>query len=149
MATFFFYSGYGLMSSYLKKENYLKSFFNKRIMKVVIPYIIAIIITFFTYLLTKYKLTPMEIFNSFFDGEPVVRFSWYVLVILYFYVIFYITAKMFKEKSKINIAILIGTILYCLFATKYLSLNNWWINSCFSFFIGIYWASYKEKHIFQ
>ncbi len=147
VAIFFFYSGYGLMSSYLKKENYLKKFFSKRIMKVLIPYIIAVIITFLTYLLTKYKLTPMEIFNSFFDGEPVVRFSWYVLVIFYFYVIFYITAKILKEKSKINIAIFIGTILYCLFATNYLSLNNWWVNSCFSFFIGVYWASYKDKYI--
>lgn len=149
VATFFFYSGYGLMSSYLKKENYLKSFFSKRIMKVLIPYIIAIIITYLTYLLTKYKLTPMEIFNSFFDGDPVVRFSWYVLVILYFYVIFYITAKLFKEKYKINIAILIGTIFYCLFATNYLSLNNWWINSCFSFFIGVFWASYKDKYVMR
>ena len=41
VSAFFFYSGYGLMTSYLKKENYLKDFWNKRIMKIVIPYIIA------------------------------------------------------------------------------------------------------------
>ena len=50
VSAFFFYSGYGLMTSYLKKESYLKDFLNKRIMKIVIPYIIAIIFTGLAYL---------------------------------------------------------------------------------------------------
>ena len=75
VSAFFFYSGYGLMTSYLKKENYLKDFLNKRIMKIVIPYIIAIIFTILVYLLTG-QLTPRKIFNSLVEGEPVVRFSW-------------------------------------------------------------------------
>lgn len=146
VAAFFFYSGYGLMNSYLNNDNYLEKFFKKRVMKLLLPYILALTVTFFTFLLTKYKLTPKEIFNSFFDGEPVVRFSWYVQVILYFYILFYVAAKLFKNKVKINVVIFAGTIFYCLFATKYLSMGNWWVNSCFSFFAGIYWTSYKDKY---
>lgn len=147
VAAFFFYSGYGLMVNYLKKKNYLDNFFNKRIMKIVIPYIISIILTFFSYLLTEYKLTFGEIFNSLFNGDPVVRFSWYVLTIIILYIIFYISAKFLKDKKRINISIFLGTILYCIVATMLLSLNNWWINSCFAFFIGVYWASYRDKYI--
>ena len=145
VSAFFFYSGYGLMISYLKKENYLKDFLNKRIMKIVIPYIIAIIFTILTYLLTG-QLTPRKIFNSLVEGEPVVRFSWYVSAIIILYVVFYLSAKFLKRKKMINIAVFGGTILYCIVVNNILGFNNWWVNSCFAFFIGIYWASYKEKY---
>ena len=145
VSAFFFYSGYGLMISYLKKENYLKDFLNKRIMKIVIPYIIAIIFTILTYLLTG-QLTPRKVFNSLVEGEPVVRFSWYVLAIIILYVVFYLSAKFLKRKKMINIAVFGGTILYCIVVNNILGFNNWWVNSCFAFFIGIYWASYKEKY---
>lgn len=133
------------MTSYLKKENYLKDFLNKRIMKIVIPYIIAIIFTILTYLLTG-QLTPRKVFNSLVEGEPVVRFSWYVLAIIILYVVFYLSAKFLKKKKMINIAVFGGTILYCIVVNNILGFNNWWVNSCFAFFIGIYWASYKEKY---
>lgn len=133
------------MTSYLKKENYLKDFLNKRIMKIVIPYIIAIIFTILAYLLTG-QLTPRKIFNSLVEGEPVVRFSWYVLAIIILYVVFYLSAKFLKKKKMINIAVFGGTILYCIVINNILGFNNWWVNSCFAFFIGIYWASYKEKY---
>ena len=133
------------MMSYLKKENYLKDFLNKRIMKIVIPNIIAIIFTILVYLLTG-QLTPRKIFNSLVEGEPVVRFSWYMLAIISLYVVFYLSAKFLKKKKMINIAVFGGTILYCIVVNNILGFNNWWVNSCFAFFIGIYWASYKEKY---
>ena len=82
-----------------KKENYLKDFWNKRIMKIVIPYIIAIIFTILAYLLTR-QLSLRKIFNSLVEGEPVVRFSWYVLAIIILYIVFYLSAKFLKKKKK-------------------------------------------------
>lgn len=114
-------------------------------MKIVIPYIIAIIFTILAYILTG-QLTPRKIFNSLVEGEPVVRFSWYVLAIIILYVVFYLSAKFLKKKKMINIAVFGGTILYCIVINNILGFNNWWVNSCFAFFIGIYWASYKEKY---
>ncbi len=145
VSAFFFYSGYGLMTSYLKKESYIKDFLNKRIMKIVIPYIIAIMFTGLAYLLTR-QLTPRKIFNSLVEGEPIVRFSWYVLAIIILYVVFYLSAKFLKKKKMINIAVFGGTILYCIVVNNVLGFNNWWVNSCFAFFIGIFWASYKERY---
>ena len=81
-----------------KKENYLKDFLNKRIMKIVIPYIIAIIFTILVYLLTG-QLTPRKIFNSLVEGEPVVRFSWYMLAIISLYVVFLFISQVSKKKK--------------------------------------------------
>lgn len=102
-------------------------------------------LTILVYLLTG-QLTPRKIFNSLVEGEPVVRFSWYMLAIISLYVVFYLSAKFLKKKKMINIAVFGGTILYCIVINNILGFNNWWVNSCFAFFIGIYWASYKEKY---
>ena len=45
VAIFFFCSGYGLLKSYITKENYLKGFIKKRIIKsIVVPFYINVII---------------------------------------------------------------------------------------------------------
>lgn len=61
VAVFFFYSGFGLMESYLKKPNYLRGFFSKRIVKLLIPHCMALLITYYVTLLTQYKLTPTKL----------------------------------------------------------------------------------------
>ncbi len=123
------------MTSYLKKRELSKKiFWNKRIMKIVIPYIIAIIFTILAYLLTRQLSLRKKFFNSLVEGEPVVRFSWYVLAIIILYIVFYLSAKFLKKKKKmINIAVFGGTILYCIVVNNILGFNNWWVNSCFAF----------------
>ena len=69
-----------------------------------------------------------------------------MLAIIILYIVFYLSAKFLKKKKMINIAVFGGTILYCIVVNNILGFNNWWVNSCFAFFIGIYWASYKEKY---
>lgn len=147
VAVFFFYSGFGLMGSYLKKPNYLRGFFSKRIVKLLIPYCMALLITYYVTLLTQYKLTPHEIVQSFFDSDPVVPYSWYVLAILFFYTLFYLSARLFPHKAVINGVILVGTICYCFYSITQVSFSSWWLSSCFSFFAGVHWASYREVYL--
>lgn len=147
VAVFFFYSGFGLMESYLKKPNYLRGFFSKRIVKLLISYCMALLITYYVTLLTQYKLTPDEIVQSFFDGDPVVPYSWYVLAILFFYTLFYFSARLFPHKAVINGVILVGTICYCFYSITQVSFSSWWLSSCFSFFAGVHWASYREVYL--
>ena len=40
VAAFFFISGYGVMSGYIKDNNYLNSFLKKRFIKLILPYMI-------------------------------------------------------------------------------------------------------------
>ena len=146
VAVFFFYSGYGLMTGYMQKENYLKGFFKKRIAKILIPYLISGAVTFLAHLLMRYKFTPSEIFNSLFTGDPIVKYSWYVLVILLLYLIFYIAARFLKKPILILPAVLAGTVGYAVIVETQFSWGNWTINSCLAFSFGILFAMYRDKY---
>lgn len=146
VAVFFFYSGYGLMTGYMQKENYLKGFFKKRIAKILIPYLISGVVTFLAHLLMRYKFTPSEIFNSLFTGDPIVKYSWYVLVILLLYLIFYIAARFLKKPILILPAVLAGTVGYAVIVETQFSWGNWTINSCLAFSFGILFAMYRDKY---
>ncbi len=145
VAIFFFYSGFGLMTNYVVRENYLKAFVSKRILKILIPYVLSFFITWLGYLLTKYKYTPREVINSLFDGDPVVRYSWYVLTILIFYTVFYLSCKILKHPKAVLLGIFLGTVIYCIVVTNSFSWGNWTINSCFAFCLGTIMAVYKEN----
>ena len=112
VAIFFFYSGYGLMLNYSEHDNYLKSFFSKRLLKIIFPYLTSMFLTWIGYVLTKYKFTLREMLNSLFDGNPFVRYSWYVLAIIILYIVFFLSAKIFKSPKKMLIGIFIGTLIY-------------------------------------
>lgn len=45
-----------------------------------------------------------------------VPYSWYVLAILFFYTLFYLSARLFPHKAVINGVILVGTICYCFYS---------------------------------
>ncbi len=145
VAIFFFYSGYGLMLNYSKCDNYLKSFFSKRLMKIILPYLVSMLMTWLGYLLIKYKFTPREMLNSIFDGNPFVRYSWYVLTIIVLYIVFFLSGKIFKSPKKMLGGIFIGTLLYSVVVISKFSWGNWTINSCFSFLFGAAASIYQER----
>ena len=89
---FFLISGYGLTYSFKNKDNYLQGFYH-RILTVALPYII------------------INLFGLF---VPWIRFgsggTFFVNVMLLFYVLFYITHKIFKKYADCMLCLLI--ILY-------------------------------------
>ena len=83
---FFFISGYGLTVSMLTKKDYFSSS-KKRFLKVIIPFINAIIVYTIYYSLQGEILKQ----NIFF----VVKYCWFIYEILALYIVFFITYKKF------------------------------------------------------
>lgn len=98
VAFFFFCSGYGLVKSWLSKPNYIENFWKKRMVKILCPYVIANVL----YLIVKLALNDMDgltSFKSFVSGGGVVKYSWYVIAIIYFYIAFYLCFRIFGKRS--------------------------------------------------
>ncbi|QVK17643.1 acyltransferase [Mycoplasmatota bacterium] len=145
VGVFFFISGYGLMTQYINKEDYLESFIKKRIPKLLFPYIITIVIYIFFYNITGEVITTFDVILSLFNGEPIVAFSWYVLATLVFYIIFYIIALLFQRSyNMIIVSMFLGMVVYAIICII-LGYGYWWYSSCFTFVIGMFWAVYKNK----
>lgn len=97
---FFFFSGYGLTYQLYNKKNYLNTFFEKRLFKILVPFFLSNII----YIL--YNVVFNGIYYSFNDIlkyiigiELINPISWYVVAILWLYIGFYTSFKYIKRKT--------------------------------------------------
>ena len=94
VSIFFFISGWGTMYGYLKKEDYLNGFVSRKITKILIPYLIAIILYSAAEIATGSSF--IECLESFAVGSPVAKYSWYIIAVFVYYIEFWIA---FKQKK--------------------------------------------------
>lgn len=149
VAVFFFLSGYGLQKKNLTDSSYHKGFLSKRVLSIFIPYVIMSFIYWCAYALLGDVRTPSVIFYNFIkNGDPIVWFSWYVVNILIFYIVYYVLMKIFKQNRPGMI--LGGVFYYIIYALlcRKLSFGQWWYQTSLLPVLGIFLASY-EKHILE
>ncbi len=86
-----------------------------------------------------------DIFFMMLKGETIVNYSWYVINILLFYLLFYLLMKIFGNKYTY---IILATGLSCvawIYMCKYLNWGRWWYNSTHLLVVGMIWATYEHK----
>lgn len=143
VSVFFFISGYGLQVSYARKGDfYLDSFFSRRFLKVLVPYILATFL--YCVLLWSPDQFRWESFTSLLtEGKTILPFSWYVIEILVFYLFFYISYRYFHDAW--SLIILLTLVLALMYATFRLQYGNaWWISSL-AFPTGILFAKWEKR----
>ena len=143
VSVFFFLSGYGLYVQNERKENYLNNFLGKRLSRILIPFMVISSIYLIYRNLNGQELTISFFVNLFKKGSTVIYNGWFVNIIILMYVFFYISFKMFSNRT---ISILINTILivvYIILAIR-LEYGFWWYNSSLPFVLGLLWAKNKE-----
>lgn len=117
VSLFFFCSGYGVMKKYILDEHYLDDFLAKRLNGVYIPYIITTILWFLTNSIFLWKDFDKDtmfnlIINSIFLIGTSLPFAWYVLVVLIWYLVFFLVAKIFKDSKKILFCLLVLDVIW-------------------------------------
>ncbi len=155
-ALFFFFSGYGLLYSFLLKKDYLDGFLKKRLPSVLIPFWITNILIVIAqkflgtdnndFLSTVKDIVGVTLVNS--NG-------WFVIEIVILYLLFYVIFSVVKNKDVAAALLCIMTVLlmvYSLFQGHDPYTNKvhwfrgeWWYNSTICFCFGILYANYKEK----
>lgn len=139
---FFFLSGYGLMYGIENKRRYLRTFLKKRVFTVLIPYLFANVIYLCIRQLLGLEITLTEFVQMYKKGEPYVSFSWFIISIMYFYVLFYLVFNIFKR----NIAVFLmipGSILY-MYLVKAIGFDYHWYTTAFCFVGGVIWYQYRD-----
>lgn len=141
---FFFYSGYGLMKSYLVNPDYQKSFLRRRIPVVAVPYLIANVIYWLAYCCLGFRLSIRMLLHNLSCGGLLVQYSWYAVVILLFYLAFYILMFLGKRKT----AIIIGAAVF-LAAWDSLCIRRvfpeYWYGTSHILLVGMLWASCEKR----
>lgn len=144
VAIFFFLSGYGLMVQYQKKgDDYLKNFLILRLPSVLIPFIIMNLIY---YPIRLYILQDDLSFNRLIHGITIVNGGWYIVALIYFYLIFYISFSKIHHDFKLRyIFIIVSSIVYIILCVNQFKDYPYWYQSCLGFSLGIFWAYHKKK----
>ena len=145
VAVFFCLSGYGLMKRHTSTDGYAKGFLKKRLGTVLVPYIL----TGFLYIAAGYLLgapyTPRAIADSFVKGDPFIQFSWYIIVIVYFYIVFYLLMRVCKRRYKTIAALAFAACVLHIILCRSLHYGAWWYNAVFAFPIGMVWALNEKR----
>lgn len=145
VSIFFFFSGYGLMTSYERKgDAYLNGFFRRRETKILFPFLMAYAITLPVYALLRGSIDWKTVLGTLSWGGPYLKFSWYVTEILILYGIFYMVMRtkcdIRKKRTGLTLSVLLFTTI--LVVTKQ---PNWYIISLPGFIIGVWFQAYEKR----
>lgn len=143
VSVFFFISGYGLYVQNNRKEDYLDNFLSKRLSKILTPFIAISSIYLIYRSINGQVLSSLFFIDLFRKGSTVIYNGWFVDIIILMYIFFYISFKIFSNRT---VAILVNTLLivgYIILAIK-LGYGFWWYNSSLPFVLGLLWAKNKK-----
>ncbi len=146
VACFFLMSGYGLMTSFLKKQDaYLEHFLFHRFKTLFVPYFVTLFFCVISVMLVKHY-SVWEYFTKM-DFEQYVPNTWFVWVLAGGYVAFRIIFGC-------NISIKTKLMLFALVSFSYYAISRlygapaYWYMSSFGLFLGMVWR-YKEETIME
>lgn len=142
---FFLMSGYGLMTSYIKwgGGEYLKFFFAKRFLKILIPYWLSL----FVWLI--YKCLIVDGFNllHYFGQNNVGDWlpnSWFVWIIAVAYFVFWLVFRLkYSLRTKLILIIILSIGYYMISCS--LEIAQYWYRSSICIALGMLWRYYEDR----
>ena len=144
VAGFFFLSGYCLQKQYLTQKNYRKAFLRKRMLGVLVPYLVITAVYWSYYNLLGAHYSLWDVLKLFAQGRPIVSFSWYIPGVLTFYLVFWGLMRLCKANY---FAMVLGGVawfaVYCILCLV-LGFGQWWYISAFPVVLGMAWAVYGK-----
>lgn len=132
VALFLICSGYGLVSSY--EKNGLSNYWKKKLQTVYLPYAL---IQICIWILERNREIKVLIGDLLIVGAQH-PYGWYMKIILFWYIMFYILARL-KLISKNKLFIIYSISIVMLF-----SKNELWAEQAFSFAVGLRIAYHKQ-----
>ncbi len=147
---FMFCSGYGIYKSFKSKSDYLKGFFGRRILPLILAYYSTGIIFLIARVLLKQKMDIPQFLYYLFGLQLSNPNTWYVIAMPFLYLFFYLAFRFCKKESVATFLVCFMVFLYTLLGT-FIDHNNWWMrgewwyNSVHFFSIGLLFARHEKK----
>lgn len=151
VAMFWFYSGYGIMTSIQNKnKQYLKGILTRRFPKVWLNLAAAVGLFVIVNLLTGRRYPIRQILLSLIGWESIGNSNWYMFDTLVIYLLVYLSFSAAKFRLK-KVQEYIGCILLTVFTVVFIYIlmkagrENYWYNSVIIFPIGCWYALLRDK----
>ncbi len=154
--TFFFFSGYGLVISLIKKPDYLNGFLRNRLPAVIVPFYVCNLLFVIVNLIMGYQAKPLELL-AYISGLVMMNDQmWFIVELAILYIAFYVIFKKRKSDAsalrKMAVFLIIMNVVSLLLGHDGLPdtlglwfFGEWWYNTTWLFFVGMVIAKYHEK----
>ena len=139
---FYALSGYGLMASSAK--NGLRGFWGKRFRGLILPYLLLSAAAVLIRRLTGEALGFRNILLSFVNGQPLIRYSWFIITILLFYLLFWLAGLLAKKDAALLIALVAFLSFFSVFALQKAGFEEYWYNAAWCFPLGMLWQRRRQ-----
>lgn len=126
---FFMLSGFGLAYGFDNKKDYIKHFFRNRMVAILIPALFVILIEIIYYQTISFQML---------SGSG----RWYIIELLGFYTIFFVSYKLLGNKGWIAISIFSGIFIVVAFLC---GLTNPWYGSTLCFPLGMAYYKFQKN----
>ena len=151
VAVFLFGSGLGLYKSLHAKPDYLKHFFRRRVLPVVIAFYLSEFIYTGIRLLVGERMKWTEIL-WYLSGLHMANFNaWYVIVIPFFYIVFWAAFRVCKKHEGLAIFwVFMFTLGYTVLGAfidhqdDWWMCGEWWYNSIILFPVGLLFGKFEK-----
>ena len=151
VGVFLFCSGLGLYKSFRTKPDYLKGFFRRRILPIVIAFYLSEIIYTAVRLAMGEQMDVRTVF-WYLSGLHMANFNaWYVIVIPSFYLVFWAAFRFCRREGTAIFWVFLFTLGYTLLGASIDHQNDWWMrgewwyNSILLFPLGLVFGKHEEK----
>ncbi|MBQ7660935.1 MAG: acyltransferase [Clostridia bacterium] len=145
VAVFFFFSGYGLQKSYILSATYQKQYLRRRILPILLTYTVVTALFWGMYAIGGQVYSFGEVISAIIHGSPIVDFSWYIIIILVFYIVFWLLMILCKDNY---VGMIIGAgvwyllhVIFCII----MGYGTWWYNTSHILIVGMIFATFEEK----
>lgn len=153
VGVFFFWSGYGLFKSFKNKQKYLSGFISKRVVPVLVPYVIVCFLFTLERIFVFKEKMPLWFKITNFTGITIgYYFGWYIQAIVVFYLVFYFAFKYSRYDFDAILYVFAGVLLWVVAGliidhNDYFMRGQWWYNSTMLFPFGVLFAKNESKII--
>ena len=151
VGVFFFCSGLGLYKSLKTKPDYLKGFFRRRILPIVIAYYLSEILYTVIRLAMGEKM-DLKTVLWYLSGLHMSNFNaWYVIAIPFFYLAFWAAFRFCKKEGGAIFRVFLFTLGYTALGAFIDHQNDWWMrgewwyNSVILFPLGLLFGKYEKR----
>ncbi len=157
-AIFFFFSGFGLMTSLINKPNYIKTFPKRRILSILVPFMLSNIIFYLIcVMLWGYPVEGLQNLTCL-VGYPLLNGNtWFLVEILILYCVFYLANLIIKNRraafwvvTGFTLIMITVSLLRCHDSSVLGGVwfkGEWWYNTTILFVLGMAVAMNTEKII--
>ena len=149
VGVFLFFNGYGVYKSFHTKENYLKGFFGRRILPILLAWYSTGIIFLIVRLLLHEKIDAPQFVWYLLGIKLCNPNTWYVIALPVFYLGFYFAFR-FVRKDGAAVALTCLVVLAYTVLGTFIDHNNWWMrgewwyNSVHMFSVGVLFGKFEK-----